>query len=191
MREAFTIAIRVKNDPNRPLALVTKVVALPERPMLFKEMIPIWKKSLEAWKAETPKEPKNEEEWFAEATRLYDSARASQQYWHDRSGDVLFLRFSYAVHQLLAKYPDGKHTAEALLMAGVAYELLDDWLISPLPDRYFEACIRRAPHTETAHRCYQRIEESIYIGFTGTAGTHIPSDVKTTLRELSKLAEPR
>src|SRR6185437_5128722 len=132
-----------------------------------------------------------EEDWYGEAQRLYQAALTATKYYHDRSSDILYLRFSLAAHELLTRFPNGKHTGDALLLAGTAYELLDDWLISPLPGLYFEACVRKMPHSEIAHQCYVRLEEGIYFGYTGSAGTDVPEDVRKTLRELRRLAAPQ
>ncbi len=52
---------------------------------------------------------------------------------------------------------------------------------------YFEACVRRDPHSTTARSCFQRYEEAVYAGFTGSGGTNIPADITVKLAGLRKL----
>jgi len=38
--------------------------------------------------------------------------------------------------------------------------------------------------------CYRRYEQSIFFGYTGSAGTGLPEDVRNKLKELKNLADP-
>ena len=60
------------------------------------------------------------------------------------------------------------------------------WL-SPA-EAYLEKAIRVAPKQKFAQKAYQLYEENIYMGYTGSSGTHIPDDVKSKLLELRKLS---
>jgi cytochrome c553 len=191
VRHAFAIAVRVKQDPALASQVLDRVMDLKEIPPLFRENIPVWKKSLDQWKAEGPKHFETEEDWYREAVRLDKAAQVTRQFLYDHAGDVLYLRASLAAHEMLTRFPHGKYVGEALLLAGTSYEFLDDELTSPLPERYFEACIRRVPHTDIAHQCYLRLEESIYFGYTGSSGTSIPERQRELLAVLAKLAIPQ
>lgn len=190
VRNALTLSVRVKQDPDRALKVLTQVGSLPNQPAYFKENIAAWKKSVEEWKVEKSKVINTEEGLFSEAMRLTEAARQMQAYPLDHSADVLYLRASLAAHELLTLYPKGKRASEALFLVGNAYDLLQDKLVSPLPDMYYEACIRTSPHTEIAKRCYRRIEENVFFGWTGSAGTSLPPDLVELLKSLLKLATP-
>lgn len=191
VRHAFTIAIRVQRDPERALKILKRVEALPSTPALFRDFVAAWKKSITEWKSEGNKKFTTEAALFEEANRLAKLAEGSQKYPMDHSADVLYLRVSLAAHELLAQFPEGKHLAETLLLLGNAYDLLDDHLISPLPEMYYETCIRRTPHSATAEKCYRRYEANVYFGYTGSAGTSIPEDISSVMKELKDLARPK
>jgi hypothetical protein len=53
---------------------------------------------------------------------------------------------------------------------------------------YYEACVRELPHSSLAKRCYERYEQSVYVGYTGSGGTNIPDELQVILSELKKLA---
>ena len=75
------------------------------------------------------------------------------------------------MHELLSLAPNGKHASEAMLIAGNAYRLLGEPLVTLLPEMYFEACVRNSPHTSLARQCFERFEESVYFGYSGGGGT--------------------
>lgn len=191
VRQAFTIAIRVQKDPERALKIIKRVEALPSVPALFKDYVAIWKKSLVEWKTEAKKTLATEEALFEEANRLSKLAQSSQKYPMDHSADVLYLRASLAAHELLSQHPQGKRVSETLLLLGSSYDLLDDSLLSPLPEMYFETCIRRSPHSTVAQTCYERYEANVYFGYTGSGGTSIPEDIESVMKELKDLAKPK
>lgn len=188
VRHAFTIAVRVKQDPDRALRIVQKVESLPSTPPLFREFITSWKQSVEEWKKEGKRSFATEDALIKEAERLGTAARNVQKFPMDHSADVLYLRLSLVAHELLTRYPDGKHVSETLYLLGNAYDLLDDQVISPLPEMYYETCIRRDPHSATAQKCYSRYESNVYFGYTGSGGTSIPDDLADNMKQLKELA---
>jgi len=189
IRNALNLIIRVKKDPARAVALIERVKAMPQIPGFYAGVIPAWSKSVTEWKEEGAKTFNTEEGYFSEAMRLSQKAKETQEYPLDHSADVLYLRSTAVLHELLAQYPDGKRTSEALLLAGSAYDLLEDRLISPLPEMYYESCIRRSPHTKIANQCLQRLEQNILFGYSGSGGTFIPEDVLSLMNELRKLSQ--
>jgi len=189
LRNVFVLTIRVKKDPKAALEVLNKIDSQSQVPALFKTYSQAWKKSIEAWNKEEPKEFKSEEAFFQEAERLYEAGKARQTYPLDHSADVDYLRATLVYHEMLAKYPKGRRVAEALYRLGVTYDLLEDRMLSPLPQMYLEACIRTSPHTGTAEECYHRYEENIYFGYTGSGGTSIPKDLMKQMEDLRKLSD--
>lgn len=188
VRNALTISIRVKKDPDRTLTIIDRIPALTDPPGFYAQNIPVWRQSILQWKAEQEKRINTEEGLFVEATRLNKEAKDVQQFPLDHSADVLYLRTSAVVHELLARYPSGQRTSEALLMAGAAYDLLENRLTSRLPDLYYESCIRNSPHSPIAEKCYQRFEQNMLFGYSGSAGTFLPNEVQELMKELQALS---
>lgn len=189
LRHAFTIVIRVKSDPDRTLSLMSKVLSLPQIPRFYADNIPAWRQSVLHWSTERGKIVHSEEGLFLEASRLSKEANDLQAYPLDHSADILYLRSSAVAHELLTQYPGGNRASEAMLLAGTAYELLEDKLVSPLPDLYYEACIRNSPHTAIAETCYRRYEQSMLFGYSGTAGTFLPDEVQELMQELRMISQ--
>jgi hypothetical protein len=188
VRHGLYIAVRVKDDPEKASTLVNKALSLPQVPRFFRTDALAWKENIEQWKKDRGNSPKTEEGYFLEAVRLTQAARAKQEFPMDHAQDVSYLRATALVHRQLSEFPDGKRASEALLLAGGAYSVFASALLSPLPELYYEACIRRAPHTAIAQTCFRRYEQEVYVGYSGSGGTFIPDDIKAlmaTLRDLS------
>jgi len=188
VRQGVNLAVRVKTDPARTSKLIEKALTVEEAPQFFRRELQAWKESVGIWKTEAAKEAKTEDELFEQAVYLNGAARVKQTYPLDHAGDIYYLRASAAVHKLLSANPQGKHAAEALLLAGNAYRLLGEPIVTPLPELYFEACVRQSPHSQVARLCYERYEESIYFGYSGSGGTFIPENLQENMKELKTLA---
>jgi hypothetical protein len=188
LRYALAIAVRVKRDPDVALALVDQVLAAKNAPFFVKQDAKLWRASIELWKKELPRRIESEEGLYLEAQRLTAAAREAQKYPSDRSADVIYLRASAVLHELLQTAPEGRYTNQALLLAGVCYEVLAPASLEDLHELYYEACVKRASGTPIADACYQRYEQSVYLGYTGSAGTDLPAEVRQKLERLRTTA---
>ncbi len=184
-------AVRVKRDPARAMALVDLILSSPGAPIYLRQEALQWKRSLQEWTNEQPQKPSTADALLTEAKRLVAKARDLQEYPADRSADILYLRASATLHDFLSQFPSDQNVGEALLMLGDCYETLQDLQLWSLHDLYYEACVRKFPHTSVARACYVRYEQSMFFGYTGSGGTFLPAEVQKHLNELKKLAEKR
>ncbi len=191
MRSALAIAVRVKKDPARALSIVEKVLGAPQAAFYLKEQATQWKSSIEAWKKEPTARPQTEEGFYAQAVKLIGEAQALQQYPADRSADILYLRASSVVHDLLGFAPKGTRVSDALYLAGLSYEVMRDLNLWDQHEYYYLACILNSPHSEKARQCYRHYEQSVYLGYTGSGGMNLPAEVKRKLNELELLSRPQ
>ncbi len=189
-RAALAIAVRVKRDPDKTMSLVERIISLPNSPYFLKEQATQWKQTIGQWKHESKRDLTTEEELYNEARRLITDARTMQKYPLDRSADVLYLRASGVLHDLLSKYSKGKHTADAFYLTGLSYEVLQSTGIWDLHEFYFLACINQAPHSDTSRRCFKHYQESVYAGYTGSSGTFLPGETQKKLAELEDMSNP-
>jgi tetratricopeptide (TPR) repeat protein len=190
VRSGLAIAVRVKKDPDRALSIVDRVLATPKSPFFLKEQASQWKKSLLAWKEESGSKPVTEEGYYSQAVKLVAAAKSFQKYPADRSADILYLRASSAVHDLLAFAPNGKHATEALYLAGLCYEVLHDLNLWDQHEFYYLACIMKSPRTEISRQCFKHYEQSVYLGYTGSGGTHVPREIYAKLQDLDRMSTP-
>lgn len=190
IRTALAIAVRVKKDPALSLRIVDRVIDTAKAPYFLKQQALQWKASLNEWKAEPPLKALNEEAYYTLATRLIAEANKVKKYPADRSSDILYLRASSAVHDLMSSAPNGKYLIDALYLAGLCYENLQDLNLWEIHEFYYLVCIMKSPHTDKARQCFKHYEQSVYRGFTGSSGTHLPADVKSKLKRLDQLSSP-
>jgi cytochrome c553 len=189
-RHALAIAVRVKKDPNLALSVIDRISHAKNAPYFLKRNAEDWRTSVENWKNEPSRKAQTEQGYETEAMRLLAEAHQLQKYPMDRSADVAYLRASAAIHEWMQNAPFGNNKSKAFLMAGICYEVLRPLQIGEIHEMYYEACIHQSPHTPTAESCYQRFEQSIFSGYTGSSGTHIPPEMKAKLQRLESLAHP-
>jgi hypothetical protein len=180
----------VKQSPALAGGIIDRVLASREAPLFLKQDAESWRQSVNSWRNEPKLEGMTEEGLYAVAVKLLAQAHDVQKYPADHSADVLFLRASAAVHNLLQAGSKGPHAGEAYLMAGICYEVLRSFHIGEIHEIYYEGCIRNNPHTPLAETCFARYESSVFEGFTGSGGAHLPDDLKDKLKTLDELARP-
>ncbi len=188
IRYALAISVRVKKDPDLALKIVNKILEPKDAPTFIRDYATIWKTSIQDWLKESSRKLMTEEGLYAESMRLIAKAKDTQRYPADRSADIYFLRVSSLIHDMLHISPDGPNSANGLLLLGISYEALRDLNLWSLHEFFYEACVRKAPHTDTARTCYKHYEQSMYQGYSGSGGFAIPKDVKMKLKELEGIA---
>jgi hypothetical protein len=52
---------------------------------------------------------------------------------------------------------------------------------------FLETAIRPAPQSVHARKAYAFLEEYVLVGYTGSAGLHLPADIQARLAELRRL----
>ena len=190
VHHALNITVRINQSPTQAMEVVQAVLDEKNAPSFLKQNAVIWKKTLEEWLAEPTRSAKTEEGLYSEATRLTAKAHELQKYPMDRSADILYLRASAVLHDLLQFAPNGARAPEALLLIGVCYQVLSPLRMDDIHEIYYAACIEKSPHTPVSEICFSRYQESVHAGFTGSSGSDLPSDLKTELTRLEKLAQP-
>ncbi len=189
VRYSLSITIKFLKDPELSLKVIQKILDSSQTPFYLKQSAQSWNKAIKEWKSEKKaKAPKNTAEKMKRAKILVQKGRDLQQGLGDRGGDVYFMRALSDLHAILAQKLDANNLGEALYMVGVSYESVRDLSIFNLHENYYESCIRQTAHSAWAKKCYQKLEESLYMGYTGSSGTRIPLDVQQKLDDLKKLA---
>lgn len=188
VRNALAILVRVKSDPDKAEALVDRVIAFAPTPEYLRDDARNWRKDILAWKAEVNSAKAKNANGYQRAVQLIGQAQEAQKYPLDNSSDILYFRASALLHEFLRTSKDQKKNAEAMFHLGHCYEVLNDigqWF---LQETYFETCIRRAPGTKIARRCFQRYEMNLVLGNSGSAGVFLSEPERERLQELKKIA---
>jgi len=187
LRRYLAIMLRIKKDPKTVLEEINKIQEKNNVPPYVQEQIKGWRKSLEAW-AKEPKRPLKTSQFTLAQMRIARGQKM-QGYPKDHNGDVEFLRATSLLHDFLSETRkiSPEQLTNAYLMLGTAYEVLDDLGNSNLHEYYYESCIKTAPKSKFADSCYKRLEASVYMGYSGSSGVHVPPFEKARLQQLKSL----
>lgn len=182
---ALQITVRFQNDPAKGLAIIDDILQAPNVPFNMKTNAQLWKAGLQNWKKEKKREVRDP---LKKSRELVDHALKKQKGRDDRASDVEMMRVQSLLYPVLNTEKKPARAGEALYLMGQAYESVRDLSLSSLHEEYYEACIRKVPHSEWSKRCFKKFEESTLIGYSGSGGTSIPADVQGKLKELKDLA---
>ncbi len=190
LKSALSLAIRVKQDPNEALKLLSNVGAREDLPSFFSSQINQWKKDVADWKKEKPlSETSPAQAWLEKALDLIARGKKMQSYEADHIADVTYLRAINYIHEALRRDNTSELRSQAYAMLGTIYAVLEDPLLWTLDTVYFEACIREVPHTALARQCFNHYAQEMYFGFSGSAGLDLPPEDTAKLKALQDLAE--
>ncbi len=182
--EYLTVAIRVKNDPERARKTLNAVLDNQGIPALVRQDLVNWTRSL----ADLKNAPDTKKSIIDQAKGYIDRAKRVMEFPLDRGGVVYYIQASTLLRQYLDESPKDKVKAgEAYYLLGIT-ELLAGrsyWLSQA--DVFFESAIRAAPEQEYAKKAYALLEDNVMLEYSGSSGTHIPEDVEQRLAELRKI----
>jgi len=188
IRYSLAISVKFKRDPKKSLQLVRLVLENEKAPFYLKQNAQSWKMAIEVWSKEKARSRQTAGDILATVRDLLRKADETTSSSMDKGGDIYYLRALSELHLLMTQQLPPQQIGETLYLTGVSYEAVKDLSIWTLHENYFESCIRTVPKTDWAKKCYKRLEESIYFGYTGSSGTNIPADVQMRLQSLQKLA---
>lgn len=188
LRKYLAITVRVKESPERALHELEKVVEREDIPFYIQEQARSWKQSLLDWSRERKAGKEvGKGSLLKQAKERIQKAHKLQQYAKDHAGDVEFLRASTLLHASLKQAKKQKEFAEIYYLLGESYEVLDGLSHWNLHETYYDACVRTLPKSPLAKQCFRRLQSSVYLGFSGSSGVHIPVNERQRLNELRKL----
>lgn len=183
-KKLLALEIRVKRDPKSLEETLSTLSKEKNFSKAMKDQIKSWKLSSQKWKAEKPTSGLDK---FKEASLLVTHPKDSSQI-NPKSNDVDLLRATTLLHDHLEQKPPVEEKAKSLLLLGMSYEKLRDLGFWNLDELYYEDCVRTLPHSNTSKLCFQKWDDSIVMGYSGSAGTSIPDSVekkRTYLRDLA------
>lgn len=186
VKRALVLDVRVARDPNAALEVVERVLNTPAGQALHQDAIG-WRGSLRRWQKEATR-PESLAELEAKAQRFLDEAASLERTPDGSAADILYLRATAALHELLARDAPAPVRAQALAGLGLAYEKLKDVDIWALYATYDEACIEAAPHSLMAGECFERLERAMKEDWLGNSGGALPTDIDAKLKRLRALS---
>lgn len=186
LRRYLSLMVRVKKEPSRAITKLDQFLERKAVPYYLIEDTRKWKKSLESWSSSI-KGGTSAKNPIRTAKNMIQKARKGQEYRKDHSSDVEYLVATTILHDGLTGMKRASQLAEAYFLLGESYEVLGDLGYWNLHEFYFESCVREWPKGPLARKCYERLEESVFVGYSGSSGVHVPYHEKKRLNELKNL----
>ncbi len=190
VRYALSISIKFQRAPKKSLEIAQLVENSDQSPYYLRQNARSWDQAIRTWLKEKPMKSDKVEDLLKRSEALVKAGRNSQMGLADRGGDIFFLRALSDLHLILTHQLNKDQLGEALYLTGNSYEAVRDLSIWSLHEDYYDSCIRQVPHTKWSEKCFSKLEESVYFGYTGSSGLRLPVDMEIKLNELKKLALP-
>jgi hypothetical protein len=182
LEEYLRIAIRVELDPERAERSLRPLAARPDLPDQYKDVFAHWIAALRELEGFAQGEPS-----LAQARRVLGDDLSMPQSLDGLVQDL-------AASHLLIRFIDaaagpGEEVAEAYYLLGVIEARAVDSFWHPQTEFHLDTSIRMAPGSPFASDAYALLIDYTELGYGGSAGVHLPSDVAKNLRELLNLIE--
>lgn len=181
LKHYLVLSVRLRPNPSRAISIFKELLEMKSIPFYLYKKIDSWKISLMAWEKESKMSQKSSQVGIRSAKKMIAKARKNQSYSKDASGDVNYLRSTQILHELLKTNLKSGLKAEVYFLLGGIYEVLGELGYWSLHENYFEGCIEEKPKSRLSKRCFERLESSIYLGYSGSSGIHIPVPEKQRL----------
>jgi hypothetical protein len=183
LRRYLALMVRVKKDPKSSLRELEQLQERKGVPFYVQDHLHAWMESLRKWSHEKP----SRKPLLQQARERMSAAHRLQNFAKDHSGDVEYLRATALLHEFLQKEQPPEAEAEAFYLLGQSYEALDEPGFWNIHEVYYESCVRALPKTKQAQNCFRRFEASIYLGYSGSSGIHVPQSERERINDLKAL----
>lgn len=187
VRYALTIAVRFMDNPTLAMQIVDSILKNEHTPYYLRQSATVWKVHIKEWIREPRIVTKKPGTLIAKAQSLIKKSQERNDF--ERTEQIYYLRAASLLHQALELSQDREEKSQALLLIGECYETFRDVAIWSLDERYYEACIRINPRSSTSEQCYQKYEENVFMGYSGSQGTTLPPEIQQKLAELKVMAK--
>lgn len=186
IKQYLAVVVRAEESPKEGYTFVNDLVGRISLPVYLQKNVKSWEGSFLKWMSEKTK-PFSQKD-LTKAKGLVEKSDFLTSGADGEGKYVDYLRASTILHGLLATDLKKSQRAESLFYLGSIYSLLSDSGFWELPEVYYEACIREAPKSGIAKKCFSNYEQDIVLGYSGSAGTFVPKDEKMKLDELREIA---
>ena len=188
MMDAFTgylkLAIRVKEDVQRPIPVLESLAKRSDLPKFVELQLGDWIASLKNFVQKPPRRGSD----LVIGRTIVQAAQRKMEFKVDRAALVDYIVASKFLNRFVVANPKpSADTAEAYWLLGVTESMIGRSYWLSQTEFYLETSIRMAPKGPFAKRAYALLEEQAMLEFTGSSGTNLPEDMQQLLNELRGL----
>ncbi len=102
---------------------------------------------------------------------------------------IPYLRVSGILYEYLQLNPKSVATPEILYWLAICDRSISNTIFYSLADFYLKECVIKFPTSAIAPSCYKEYELETIAGYTGSAGTFLPPEVRMELNQMKNLLD--
>jgi len=198
LADYLNVSIRVRGAISRTSKTIERFESRPDLPLYLKRRVEQWRTALAALDPERFVTPTAASLEFGvslakEAGGIAEGPYGRQGLVQDLAAASLLVRWLEQDRARMSNVTRNRTPKERRDAALAYYWLgvvearsLDGFWVN-LSERHLEAAIRSDPHGPLAAPAYSLLEETQVLGYGGSSGVHLPTDVWNLLRELREL----
>lgn len=183
LRRLISINTKIELNPKKANAFIDKYLSNPKLPVLAKNTLTTWKKSLNKWKGFNTKKIKSVDGFIKTYLAPLEQSKGETA---GGENDITLLVGSGVLSKYLNDSPKTKLAPEILYWLSIAERRLSNTFFFSLSDLYLKDCVKLYPKSSYAKKCFNEYAENIEFGYSGSGGTDIPVEEKQELERLKR-----
>ncbi|MDJ0786415.1 MAG: hypothetical protein QNK05_06375 [Myxococcota bacterium] len=187
LSDYLRVSLRVKRDPARAARALAKLAERGDTPRYLVSRIATWRQGLAKLEPEKPGDPRARAIALAKEGRdLADPPTSTNGLVHDLAASSLLLEWIDARVRGDGPDPD-LELAEAWFLLGQIEDRTAHGSWVPRSEVYMEAAIRAAPDGPRARAAFERVEETLLMGYGADGVSMLPRRERERLEELAAM----
>lgn len=183
LRRIISLHTKIEFNYKKADDFVKKYGKVPQMPILAKETLISWDKSLGPWKNFDSNSYGNIDAFIK---KYLSPLEEIKEQTGSGDNDITLLIASGVLSKYLNDHPQSKSAPQILYWMSVAEKRLSNTYFFTLSELYLKDCIKKYSSSSYAKKCYNLYEDNILAGYTGSSGLDIPVDEKEELKRLKK-----
>lgn len=183
LRRLISINTKIAFNPKKANVFIDKYISNPKLPVLAKNTLTTWKKSLVKWKGFNTKNIKSIDGFIKTYLAPLEESKGETA---GGENDITLLIGSGVLSKHLNDSPKTKLAPEILYWLSIAERRLSNTFFFSLSDLYLKDCVKLYPKSSYAKKCFNEYAENIEFGYSGSGGTDIPVEEKQELERLKR-----
>lgn len=188
LHRKLAIFVRILNQPSKAIESFEADLKNPNLQPRLKQEITAWIAALKDLpKLQAPNTGTSKIETVEKFAEKNLKPLVDQGIQYEPKHFVTFLYISGLLYQSINTRAESELTPGALYWLAICDTRLNENFFFSFSDIYLKECIKRFPSNAMASRCYNELESSTEVSFTGSGGVQIPNDVKEELKKYKSL----
>ena len=183
LRKLISINTKIRLNTVNANIFIDKYINDPKLPVLAKNSLKTWKKSLKKWRGFNTSKIKSIDGFIKKYLVPLEQSKGETA---NGENDIALLIGSGVLSKYLNDSPKTKFAPEILYWLSIAERRLSNPFFYSLSDLYLKDCVMLYKKSSFAKKCYNEYAENIEFGYSGSGGTDIPAEEKQELERLKK-----